>query len=491
MQKKKGTLQLQRTNDIELYISIIIIFGVCLSGLYSFLLFHFLAEIFSIVIGFSFCIIAWRTFPYNKNEFFPLFATSIFFVSILDILHALTYKGMNIFINFDSNLPTQLWIFARYIQSVSILIALFLKNKRSNAMVWIFGNTALFTIGLFSIFLFRNFPICYIEDEGLTPFKIISEYLIIMVFFIAMILIRFKPRIFSTPISKYLQLSIFMMMLSEFCFTLYVGVFETISIVGHVLKIIAFYLLYKIVISIGIIEPYEMAKKANLAKTEFLANMSHEFRTPLNSIIGFSQLLGDQKIGEITAEQQNIIEIIQTSSEHLLSLMNSMLDISKIELKKYDLEISNFNLVDLINECIKNFEFKLKTKALNIRLTLKLQIERIYNDRRVMKQVLLNLIDNAIKFSKENSEIEFNIASSANEIIISIMDSGIGIKEEDFSRIFEPFQQLENPLNKRFQGTGLGLYYSKILAELLHGNITFKSKYGIGTEFLVKFPLFS
>jgi len=233
-----------------------------------------------------------------------------------------------------------------------------------------------------------------------------------------------------------------------------------------------------------------VAEKTNLAKSDFLANMSHELRTPLNSIIGFSEVLQDQLFGPINEKQQEYINNILTSGRHLLSLINDILDLSKVETGNMELEMSPF----LLRELLDSSMMMLKEKALKggIELHLDLAPEAdvcIVADQRKLKQILYNLLSNAIKFTRAAGKVNLSAVSDGDFLEISVADTGIGIREEDIQKLFKSFTQLESVYTKGFEGTGLGLALTRQLVELHGGRIWVKSEFGTGSMFSFTIPL--
>ena len=235
----------------------LIILGTCFTSFYNYLLFHSLVELFSIVVAVGTFVIAWNSRRNIDNNFFLIVGISFLFVAFIDIIHTLAYKGMPIFIEYDANLSTQLWIAARYLQALSFLFASFCINKKVNSNIIIIFYSLITTILLISIFT-RIFPVCYVEGFGLTPFKIISEYVII-VFFVFSILNLFKfRRQFDKRIFKFMILSIGTIIIAELAFTFYVSVYDLSNFIGHVFKTISFYLLYVAIIEIGLENPFKL-----------------------------------------------------------------------------------------------------------------------------------------------------------------------------------------------------------------------------------------
>jgi PAS domain S-box-containing protein len=233
-----------------------------------------------------------------------------------------------------------------------------------------------------------------------------------------------------------------------------------------------------------------VAEKTNLTKSDFLANMSHELRTPLNSVIGFSEVLQDQMFGPINEKQQEYVNNILTSGRHLLSLINDILDLSKVESGKMELELSTF----LLRESLDASMIMLREKALKggIKLHLDLATEadvRIVADQRKLKQILFNLLTNAVKFTPVEGTVDVSAVRDGDFIEITVADSGIGIKDENIPKLFHPFTQLESAYTKGYEGTGLGLALTRQLVELHGGRIWMESEFGTGSRFSFTIPL--
>jgi signal transduction histidine kinase len=248
----------------------------------------------------------------------------------------------------------------------------------------------------------------------------------------------------------------------------------------------------------------QIAEEANQAKSEFLANMSHELRTPLNHIIGFTELVLDKSFGGLTDAQEEYLNDVHDSSKHLLSLINDILDLSKVEAGKVEYEPTEVQIRDILNNSL----VMIKEKALNHGIKIATELngipQTIQADERKLKQILYNLLSNAVKFTPDAGHISLSAkrvsntdeqvqglsASDNNFIQISVGDSGIGLKKEDLERIFQPFEQVDNSASRRFQGTGLGLSLTKNLVELHGGQIWAESEgEGKGTTFSFCIPV--
>ena len=232
------------------------------------------------------------------------------------------------------------------------------------------------------------------------------------------------------------------------------------------------------------------AENAERAKSEFLANMSHEIRSPMNGVIGMVELLEDTPLSD---EQLDMLNTIRSSGEVLLTVINDILDLSKIESKKLELETLDFNIVSAINDVISLFLPEVNKK--NLKLSFENYVEsEFYNGDAVrFKQIITNLLSNALKFTdKGKIEISLNEShSSKNYSLMELVvkDTGHGIPQKSKDKLFEAFTQADNSITRKFGGTGLGLTICKYLCELMNGSITFESELGVGTTFIVKFQL--
>src|SRR5216683_3101705 len=228
-------------------------------------------------------------------------------------------------------------------------------------------------------------------------------------------------------------------------------------------------------------------ERANQHKSEFLANMSHELRTPLNSILGFSQLLLEGDGGVLTRDQRQDVDIIAQNGQHLLVLINDLLDISKLEAGKAQLHRGEVDVEPLISECVESVSSLAKNKKLELTANVSAEVGRVFADGPKLKQVLLNLLGNAIKFT-ETGGVRVTAERQGAELLISVRDTGIGVPPEDAERIFESFQQGQSGISGKYQGTGLGLAISRRLVEMHGGRLWVKSTPGQGSIFTFTIP---
>jgi PAS domain S-box-containing protein len=232
----------------------------------------------------------------------------------------------------------------------------------------------------------------------------------------------------------------------------------------------------------------EHAQSADRLKSAFLATMSHELRTPLNSIIGFTGILMQERPGPLNDEQKKQLGMAQNSARHLLSLINDVLDISKIEAGQLKMNIQQFNLPDVIYKVVETNKPFVDKKKLRIIVSIDENIKNITSDNLRVQQILLNIVNNAIKFT-EIGTISIICSTDDNFLKIKIIDSGIGIESDKLELLFKPFMQVDTGLTRKHEGTGLGLSICKRLTEMLGGKIEVESKFGIGSTFTVTLPM--
>jgi signal transduction histidine kinase len=233
---------------------------------------------------------------------------------------------------------------------------------------------------------------------------------------------------------------------------------------------------------------YKELEETSRHKSEFLANMSHELRTPLNAIIGFSQVLRERMFGDINAKQEEYLDDILASANHLLSLINDVLDLSKVEAGQVELEVAPFSLRQALESGVVMVRERAMRDGVHVGLAAGPDVDLVEGDERRIRQVIFNLLSNAVKFTPSGGAVDVTAARDNGEVRISVTDTGPGLAPDDQERIFEEFQQAEAGLAQQ-DGTGLGLALSKRLVELHGGRIWVDSELAKGSTFVFTLPV--
>jgi cell cycle sensor histidine kinase DivJ len=239
----------------------------------------------------------------------------------------------------------------------------------------------------------------------------------------------------------------------------------------------------------ALIEARDAAESASRAKTAFLANMSHELRTPLNAVIGFSEVMTREIFGPVGSQRyQEYSRLIHESGNHLLDLINSVLDMSKIEAGKFDLHEELFDLGEEASSAVRFVSHAAERAGVAVKLSVAPAAAQVFADRRAIKQMLINLINNGVKFTPRGGEVVVCADVGAGGLIIAVRDTGTGIAKADLEKLGRPFQQVEGPQTRAKEGTGLGLALVKSLAAMHGGEMVLQSALGIGTTVTLRLP---
>ena len=333
MNSKKGLSQLY----VDLAAGALVLFGLYLASTYSYLLFHTLVELFSIVISGGIFMLAWNSRSFHANNYLLVLGIAYLFVGGIDLLHTLAYEGMGVFIGYGSNLATQLWIVGRSIESLSLLVApVFLRRK-----LFLGRTLAVYTLitALLLLLIFQGrFPAGYVDGVGLTPFKKISEYAIAFVLVAALWVLYQRGKLFDERIRRLIGASIALTIGSELAFTFYVSVYGFSNLVGHFLKLVSFYLIYKAIIVTGLVKPYDLLFRDLKKKGEGLQEARDELEHRVEERTAELKTANVQLNQEIVEREQAEVAL-RTSEARLKALAQQLVTAQEEERQRLSREL--------------------------------------------------------------------------------------------------------------------------------------------------------
>jgi len=272
-------------------VALVVLVGLYLTSRSNFLLFHSFAEIFSIVVAFSIFVIAWNSRSFMDNNYLLFVGVAYLFVGIIDLIHTLGYSGMGVFTNTGADLPTQLWIAARFMESVSLLIAPVMLARKIKPLPVLLIYGVITGLVLTSILYWDFFPVCYAEGTGLTLFKKVSEYVIVVILAGSVILLRRQRKSFEPQVRHWIYASIALTICGELAFTFYISVFGISNIVGHFFKLLSFYFIYRALIETGLTQPFGLLVRDLKRTEESLRADKQQLEEALQNVKALSGLL--------------------------------------------------------------------------------------------------------------------------------------------------------------------------------------------------------
>ena len=488
--------------------------GLHATTFYNYLVFHTIVEVFAIVVACGIFMLAWNSRVVSQNRYLLFLGVAYLFVGGLDLVHTLAYEGLGIFPGPSTNLATQLWVSARYMESFSLLLAPLLAAKRLRAGV-VFACFALVTaLLLLSILQWDIFPVCFDEGSGLTAFKKASEGVISALLIASVVLLWRRRGQFDRDVLRMIVASILLTVASELSFTLYRDAYDIANEIGHLLKLASFYLIYRAVIQTGIRKPYAMLLRDLKKSNEVLESKNRELQTfarilrhdlgnPLFSVEAFAKSIADRcrRAGGTTegaaggpGREARLLSVLRDDIPRSVDSIQSSVTMMKRLLEGLR-QIADVGYLPMhmgrvdMNELVREIAEALRPKLTAGRASLTVgELPACAGDVVQLSEVFSNLLDNAIKYLDPHRPGEIRVSGQSVDgmSVYCVEDNGIGIVPEQQERVFDMFHRAHP--DEVTQGEGLGLSIVQRLVERHRGRIWLESEPGRGSRFFVSLP---
>ena len=506
----------KRSGGFEKYglwtLALVVLAGLHATTAYNYLVFHTIVEVFAIVVACGIFMLAWNSREISRNNYLLFLGTAYLFVGGLDLVHTLAYEGLGIFPDHNTDLATQLWIGARYMESFALLLAPLLARKRLRAGFVFAGFAVVTALVLLGTLYWRVFPVCFEPGVGLTPFKKASEYVIAAILLASVFVLLRRRADFDRGVLRMLVASILLTVCSELCFTLYRDAYDIANEAGHLLKLASFYLIYRAVIQTGIRQPYavllrdlkrsnESLEARNQELLRFASIVRHDLGNPLFSVealakcitnscdrasetvAGKCRELEDQLLHVLSEDIPRSVDSIQRSVDLMKKLLEGLRQVTMVG--HLPLHIRRVDMNELLRQIATTLEPKAKACGAVLRVE---ELPVCMGDSVRLIEVFGNLLDNAIKYLDplRPGQIQISGRREDGASIYCVEDNGVGIAPEQQAKVFDVFHRVDP--QDGAGGEGLGLFICRRLVERHHGRIWLVSEPGRGSRFFVSLP---
>lgn len=495
---------------------------------FNYNLFHSLADGISIVIAACAFTIIWNSRRFVDNNYFLYTGIAFLFFAVLDLMHLLGNKNMGVFPEYG-NLGPAFYIASRYLLSVSLLIAPFFINRRLNATLMFAVYSGFTLLILLSILYWRIFPACIVEGVGLTPFKVVSDYIICLILLGAAGLLLIHRKSFDSRVLRIIVSSILFSIATGLSFTLYTDPFGISNAVGHFFQIASFSLIYLAFIETSLTKPQEILyrklkqneetlanhlqqldringelnqeigerkraeaeleerknqlEKANRELESFSYSVSHDLRAPLRAIDGYARMIQKRQADRFDEETRRQFNLIRDNARRMGELIEDLLAFSR--LGRQEIALSRIDMGGLFGEAWEEVQEANPGRRTELKMD---PLPSVMGDRALIKQVLKNILENTYKFTRarEVARIEAGGFIRNGEIVYSIRDNGIGFDMAQHDKLFGVFQRLHGP--DEYEGTGIGLSIVQRIVQRHGGRVWAEGEVDRGAAFFFTLP---
>jgi signal transduction histidine kinase len=468
----------------------------------NYLVFHTLVETFTIVVAFSVFVFVLNAHPYFDNDFFEMIGIGFLFVAVIDMIHTLAYQGMGVFGESTANMATQFWLAGRFLQSATFLLAPLFLKRRLNRLLMLLAFAVVTFLLVISIFDWGVFPDAFREDTGLTAFKKVSEYGISLAMLISAVILYRMRKAFESSVFRLLIGSILSAILAELSFTFYATVFDIFNFIGHIIKFVSFYLMYKAVIQTGLTRPYallfrDLQERENTLKRQAVAlqernkeldafshTVAHELGAPLASIGSIIQALRSENLPE--QERKDFLDGIVQTVHKMGSIIDGLLLLA--EVRKTTVKFGPVDMRTITSSALEHFLHTIRKK--HARISEPKDWPSALGHAVWLEDVWGNLISNALKYGGDPPELRLGVDDHApqGQARFWLRDNGPGFSQDEMDRLFRPFTQIEPG---QAIGHGLGLSIVRRIIEKMGGTVGVESKPGEGSLFFFTLPITS
>ncbi len=508
--------EIVRQNQGEMVTGLVLLMAFVLLSQHSYLLFHSLIELFTVVVATGIFVIAWNARGFLNNNYLVFVGIASLFVAVLDLLHTLAYEGMGVFAGAGgSNLAAQLWIAGRLLQSVSFLVAPLFLGRSLGIRSTLFAFTLTTALLILAIFTWRVFPTMYLEGAGLTATKKVGEYLISLIFLGAIVLLIRKRSDFDPSVVRLLVAALVLFIASEITFTFYLSVYGEANMVGHVLRLMASYALYKAIIETGLERPYALLlrdlkhsqekleeyaaalesrnealirsehrlredatllEERNVELDAYAHTVAHDLKNPLSVIIAAAEMVREEDT--LTPRRRlELLEDVEATARHMDEIVDDLLTLS--EVRKVDAPSEPVRMAKVV-ENVRD-RLSVMIRKYDAQLVVPREWPTPLGYAPWVEEVWANFVSNALKYGGRPPRVELGANREAGgRIRFWVKDNGPGVPEDIRSRLFLPFQRLGAA---REGGHGLGLSIVQQIMTKLGGQVGVESREGGGSTF--------